>query len=84
MIKNLNEDRVALTIYLQELSGRKRRQTIIDAILSKSEIYVENAKSILKYPEYRDVDKAREIFSFLEDKNNLKKLIVETFYTPKK
>ncbi|MDD6564991.1 MAG: heat-inducible transcriptional repressor HrcA [Clostridiales bacterium] len=43
--------------------------------LDDSEIYIENAKSILKYPEYRDVDKAREIFSFLEDKNNLKKLI---------
>ena len=43
--------------------------------LDDGEIYVENAKSILKYPEYRDVDKAREIFSFLEDKNNLKKLI---------
>ena len=43
--------------------------------LDDGEIYIENAKSILKYPEYRDVDKAREIFSFLEDKNNLKKLI---------
>lgn len=46
--------------------------------LDEGEIYVENAKSILKYPEYRDVDKAREIFSFLEDKNNLKKLIAQT------
>ena len=46
--------------------------------LDDGEIYVENAKSILKYPEYRDVDKAREIFSFLEDKNNLKKLIAQT------
>lgn len=46
--------------------------------LDDGEIYVENAKSILKYPEYRDVDKAREIFSFLEDKTNLKKLVAET------
>lgn len=46
--------------------------------LDDGEIYVENAKSILKYPEYKDVDKAREIFSFLEDKGNLKKLIAET------
>lgn len=45
-------------------------------LLDDSEIYIENVKSILKYPEYRDVDKAREIFSFLEDKNNIKKLIV--------
>ena len=46
--------------------------------LDEGEIYVENTKSILKYPEYRDVDKAREIFSFLEDKSNLKKLVAET------
>lgn len=46
--------------------------------IDEGEIYVENAKSILKYPEYRDVDKAREIFSFLEDKSNLKKLVAET------
>ena len=42
------------------------------------EIYIENAKSSLNYPEYRDVDKAKEIFSFLEDKNNLKKLLSES------
>ncbi|MEE1224158.1 MAG: heat-inducible transcriptional repressor HrcA [Clostridia bacterium] len=40
-----------------------------------TEIYINNTKSILKYPEYRDVDKAREMMNFLEDKENLKKLI---------
>lgn len=46
--------------------------------LDDTEIYVQNAKSILKYPEYQDVNKARDIFAFLEDKQNLKKLIAET------
>ncbi len=46
--------------------------------LDESEIFVENAKSILKYPEYSDVNKAREIFSFLEDKKSLKQLISGT------
>lgn len=46
--------------------------------LDDTEIYVENAKSILQYPEYRDVEKAREIFSFLDDKSNLKQLISQT------
>lgn len=46
--------------------------------LDETEIYVENAKSILKYPEYRDVDKAREIFGFLDDKSNLKQLMANT------
>lgn len=41
----------------------------------ETEIYVDNAKSILTYPEYSDVEKARNIFDFLEDKENLKKLM---------
>lgn len=46
--------------------------------LDESEIYVENAQSILKYPEYKNVNKAREMYSFLEDKKNLKRLIADT------
>lgn len=42
---------------------------------NETEIYVNNAKSILKYPEYSDVGKAERIFTFLEDKENLKKLV---------
>lgn len=48
-------------------------ETITDG--GETEIYVNNAKSILKYPEYSNVEKASQIFSFLEDKENLKKLI---------
>ncbi len=46
--------------------------------LDEGEIFVENAKSLLKYPEYSDVSKAQEIFSFLEDKKSLKALIGKT------
>ncbi len=42
---------------------------------TETEIYVNNAKSILRYPEYSDVGKAERIFTFLEDKENLKKLV---------
>lgn len=42
--------------------------------MNDSDIYINNAKSILKYPEYSDLDKAREIFNFLEDKESLKLL----------
>lgn len=42
--------------------------------MSDSDIYINNAKSILKYPEYADIDKARELFNFLEDKESLKLL----------
>ncbi len=41
----------------------------------EAEIYVNNAKSILRYPEYSNLEKAREILTFLEDKENLKKLV---------
>lgn len=40
-----------------------------------AEIFVDNAKSILKYPEYNDVSKAREIFGFLENKENIRNLV---------
>lgn len=43
-----------------------------------SEIFVNNEKSILKYPEYQNIEKASAIFSFLEDKDNLKKLIADS------
>lgn len=50
---------------------------VYDTITSENEteIYVNNAKSILKYPEYSDIEKAQQIFTFLEDKENLKKLV---------
>lgn len=43
--------------------------------MEETEIYVNNANAILKYPEYADVTKVREIFDLFEDKESLKKLI---------
>lgn len=43
--------------------------------LDETEIYINNAKSILKQPEYSDVKKAQEMFGFLEDPKNLKSII---------
>ena len=43
--------------------------------LDETEIYVNNAKSILSYPEFSDTRKAREMLEFLENKENLVKLI---------
>jgi heat-inducible transcriptional repressor len=42
-----------------------------------SEIYVHNAKSLLRYPEYSDVGKAQKMFELLEDKSALKHLMAE-------
>lgn len=43
--------------------------------LDQTDVYVNNAKSILSYPEFSDVGKAREMLTFLENKDNLVKLI---------
>lgn len=48
------------------------------AALDSTEVYVDNIKSILKYPEYSDVEKAREMFGFLEDQQNLHLLLKKT------
>lgn len=43
--------------------------------LDYTEVYVNNAKSILSYPEFSDVKKAREMLAFLDNKEKLVKLI---------
>lgn len=44
-------------------------------MLDEQEVYIDNAKSILQYPEYNDLDKARRMFGFLEDPKNLKSVM---------
>lgn len=50
---------------------------VYEAIESFDEthVYVENAKSILKYPEYNNVEKIQNILTFLEDEKKLKQVI---------
>lgn len=43
--------------------------------LSNTEIFVDNIQSILKHPEYNNLDKARQMLGFLDNKNNIKKLL---------
>lgn len=43
--------------------------------MDEMEIFVENAKSILSYPEYSSVQEAKRMLTFLEDKKNLKELV---------
>ncbi len=45
--------------------------------LDETEVYVNNAKSLLTYPEYSDLQKAQEMFGFLEDQKNLKSIIAK-------
>ena len=68
-----------------ELSGKLKLKVLIDVMQfvyetitaqEESEIYISNEKSILKYPEYRDVKKAGELLSFLENKDKVKRLVL--------
>ncbi len=43
--------------------------------LNNTEIFVDNIQSMFKYPEYNSVEKAREMISFLDNRDNLKKLL---------
>ncbi|MCX7715127.1 MAG: heat-inducible transcriptional repressor HrcA [Clostridia bacterium] len=43
--------------------------------IDETEVYVDNVKSILKYPEYSDLGKAREMLSFLDNQKNLRSII---------
>ncbi len=50
---------------------------VYEFIMSQDErdIYVDNARSMLRYPEFSDVNKACDMLSFLEDRDNLIKII---------
>lgn len=43
--------------------------------LDETHFFVENAKSILQYPEYSSIDKAKRILNFLEDEKNLRQMM---------
>lgn len=43
--------------------------------LDQTDVYVNNAQSILSYPEFSDVNKAKEMLTFLENKDKMIKLI---------
>ncbi len=47
---------------------------IIDDVRAETEVYTSGATNIFNYPEYRDVERAKEFLEFLDDKNSVVKL----------
>jgi len=47
---------------------------IIDDVRAETEIYTSGATNIFNYPEYRDVEKAKEFLDFLGDKDSVVKI----------
>lgn len=47
--------------------------------LDQDDVFVNNARSILKYPEFSNVEKAREMLEFLEDKESISRVISQDY-----
>ncbi|MBO5733996.1 MAG: heat-inducible transcription repressor HrcA [Clostridia bacterium] len=48
---------------------------IIDDIQKETEVYLSGVSNIFNFPEYRDIDRAKEFIEFLDDKNSVTKAI---------
>lgn len=51
---------------------------IKDAFEQKAKVYLDGAANIFKYPEYRDLDRAREFLNFIDDEENLQKIMLKS------
>lgn len=48
---------------------------IIDDIQKETEVYLSGVSNIFNFPEYRDIDRAKEFIEFLDDKNSITKAV---------
>lgn len=48
---------------------------IIDDIQKETDVYLSGVSNIFNFPEYRDIDKAKEFIEFLDDKNSISKVL---------
>lgn len=83
MTDEINENSVIMIASAAVESGinPKTVQTVLSKVyefltaLDECDVYINNARSMLQYPEFADVDKAREMLDFLENRDNLIKII---------
>lgn len=65
-------------VKMDERTAETIMKTVYEIIGCKdaeTDVYISNEKLILKYPEYRDVKKANQMFSFLENKSKIRSVI---------
>ncbi len=51
---------------------------IIDDIQKETDVYLSGVSNIFNFPEYRDIDRAKEFIEFLDDKNSITKAVTDT------
>ena len=51
---------------------------IIDDIQKETDVYLSGVSNIFNFPEYRDIDRAKEFIEFLDDKSSITKAVTDT------
>lgn len=84
-LKDLTVEQINLSVINKLKIDLKDHEEIFDAIIpalydslasgDTSDIYIEGTANIFNYPEYNDIDKARELLSLLYNQDSLKSLI---------
>jgi heat-inducible transcriptional repressor len=84
-LKNLTVEEINLSVINSLKMDLANHEEIFDAIIpalyeslstpQSSEVYLEGATNIFNYPEYNDIEKAREFLYMLNNKENLKGLL---------
>lgn len=84
-LKNLNCDQINLEVINNLKNDLKGYDDIFNAIIpvlydslnstDKSEIYMEGTTNIFSYPEYNDIERAREFLSLLDNKEKVSSLL---------
>ena len=74
--EKMDEIRESALGFIKESTLDKILDCLYDTVTAdaEDEIYVTNANSILRYPEFSDLEKAQGMLSFLDDKEKLRKL----------
>ncbi|NMM61955.1 heat-inducible transcriptional repressor HrcA [Clostridium sp. P21] len=84
-LKNLNCDQINLEVINNLKRDLEGYEDIFNAIIpvlyeslsavDKSEIYTEGSTNIFNYPEYKDIERAREFLSLLDNKDKISGLL---------
>lgn len=84
-LKNLNCDQINLEVINNLKIDLEGYEDIFNAIIpvlyeslnivNKSEIYTEGSTNIFNYPEYKDIERAREFLSLLDNKDKISGLL---------
>lgn len=87
-LKNLTIEEINLSVINTIKNDLVNHEEIFDAIIpalyeslssaETSEVYLEGAANMFSYPEYNDIDKAREFMYLLDNKENIEGLLNST------